>query len=464
VALPAIEITISSPSSAVAVAASAAVAAPAAPVETRRNAYYPRAGVVLECLLEDFGDGSGSETATIEAVPRSVEVRRNDHRTADTFRVELDFRTLPLDPRTMRSIRVHVLLGDVGDAEGALAIDDDRYRAFLGYVDVPETQLSALGETVTLEGRDYTGLFLDAKWSGKAIDVTGPLEGVVRGILETVPGADGIAVVFANASAATVLSGVIGRKKFAPHPGDDTWTVLCDLCGRAGLVPVVVLDEIWILDSVAIQAGKTARFAYGENLSKLTFKRNITEVRTRQIEVRCWDEQARETRTAKYPTSAIVKKKTVSPKGKVTETTAPIYPFYVSGTYTSAQLAALAKTIHDEAARQQIEGDLETMEMVDLDNTVRVPLIGNGDRVVVQLGTALSESIAGMSPAEAVLWLSSGPEALDVVTATGIVNGFTKAQGLSTAFYVKEAAHRWAWDAGYTCNIRFINYVGGQAT
>jgi len=52
-------------------------------------ATHPRAGVILDVLLEDYGNGSQGEVHTIEVVPRSVTIERNDHRTADTFEATL---------------------------------------------------------------------------------------------------------------------------------------------------------------------------------------------------------------------------------------------------------------------------------------------------------------------------------------------------------------------------------------
>ncbi|MCI0347512.1 MAG: hypothetical protein L0221_19075, partial [Chloroflexi bacterium] len=371
------------------------------------HAYYPRAGVILDALFEDFGDGSGETKKTIEARPRAVELRRNDHRTADTFRVELDFRDFPLDPRTLRSVRVRVLLGDVEDPAAELPADEDRFRAFVGFVDVPETTLQEGGEVVTLEGRDYTAVFLDFVWSGvnndgKAIAVNRPLSQVVDDIVATVPGASGVTVVYANGADGLVLADFIGRTKFSAQDGDDAWTVLVDLCGRAGLIPVFVLDELRILDAAAVQAGHDATFLYGENLVSLRYKRKFNEARTRQVKVVCWDEQKRTSREALYPTSPILTKKKVDAEGKVTTEAAPILPFYVAGAFTDQALADLAERIYNEAAREQVEGELESREMRDLDDQVDLPLLGNGDRIRLTLGTSLLANIAGMSESEAI--------------------------------------------------------------
>ena len=130
-------------------------------------AFYPRCDVVLEILLEDFADGDGETVLDIVTVPRSATWIRDHQRSADTFELELDYRDLPIDPRLARAIRVSILCADVGAPDARLDPDNDNHRAFLGFVDQPETLLDDSGERVRLEGRDYTALFLDTTWSGE---------------------------------------------------------------------------------------------------------------------------------------------------------------------------------------------------------------------------------------------------------------------------------------------------------
>lgn len=436
------------------------------------DAYYPRAIAVLDVLLEDFSDGSGSELPAVEAVPRTVEVRCNDHRTADTFRLELDYRDFPFDPRMLRAIHVRIFMGDVEDPAAELTADDKFWR-FAGFVDVPRTQLQDGGEVVTLEGRDYTGPFLDTRWSGAAIDVTGSLSDVVRGIVGTVEGTEGLEIGFSQGAAELVLADLIGRTKFSARAGDDVWTVLVDLCGRAGLIPVIQLDMLLVLKAEDFGVSRQdfmssgtftpqkAAFLYGENLTRLEFRRNFVEARTMQIEVRAWDEAKRTARSARFPSDPIIAKKRVSTKGKVTEVAAPILPYFVSGSYTDKALAELAESIYTEAARQQVEGTLETREMVDLDGSADLPGLANGDRITVTLGTALLADIAGMSEAEAVSFLTGGTNPMDPAVAKSIVTAFTRAQKLAVEFYVREATHKWSRDDGYALTVDFINFVGG---
>ena len=232
--------------------------------------YHPRCRVVLRVLLEDFAGGQSEDLHTFDVVPRSSDVTRNTHRQADRFALELDYRDFPIDPRTLRSVLVAVYLGDVGATEYELALQDRSRLAFLGYADEPETTLGGNGETVRLEGRDYTSLFLDHKWTSTSIDIARGLQQVVEEIAAAVPGAEDMRIVFDPGTAATDLSTVLWRTIFATSPGDDAWTVLVDLCGRAGLIPVVDLDRLRIVSPGTFGSAE-AVFVYGHNVERLTY-------------------------------------------------------------------------------------------------------------------------------------------------------------------------------------------------
>ena len=415
--------------------------------------YYPRASVAFLAILE-----GETEVRRFACIPRSVEVERNDHRHADTANLEVDYRDLPLDPRTVRSLAVQVYLGDVASMDGELSTSD-AHRRFLGYVDEPEATLEEAGEVVRLQCRDYTALFLDFRWPETKIRVDRAFTDVIAEVLATVPGAGEMKVAFdADGAGALQLSAMIGRSAFAPQDKDDAWTVLVDLCGRAGLIPVVVLDTLRIVSASDAGTG-SVRFLYGQNVATLRYRRKYNETATQQIEVRCWDEQARATRIAQYPAAAITTRRKVSATGKISTENAPILAFYVAGTYTEAQLGDIARRIYDEAAREQFEGELETAEMADLDD-VDVLGLANGDAISVRLGSNLLASIEGMSPGEAVTHLVSGASALDEAVARALVAAWQKAEGRVTTFYVKSALHSWSRDDGYRLKVSFIRYVG----
>jgi len=436
--------------------------------------YYPRAAVSLILLIEDWGAGT-SATYTVTAIPREIEVHRNDHRTADTVRVQLDLRDFPFDPRTVRSARIEALIGDVGPPGSALPASGPD-GAFIGFSDTIESSRSDAGDFVTIEGRDFTGPFLDTKWPGGMIDVTRALTDVIQDVIDAVPGADQIGqnpgICYSEGATSVILADAIGKKKFAPHAGDDCWTVLCDLCGRVGLIPVFNLDVLCILTAADmgvsrdsfINAGaltpQTAALEYGSDLTRLKQVRHAREAARKQIRVQCWDATTRKTSTSTYPTAPIVNKQTVGTDGKVKTEAAPIVPFYVTGTYSASDLATIAKNIYTEVSREEMETEIETLDMADLDG-VAIPQLGNGAHVTVTIGPHLVTDISGLSQSEAIAKLTSGPRALASDVATAFVAAFATAQRLSVTFYAKEVQHVWSRENGYRCQITAINFVGG---
>ncbi|MEL6347807.1 MAG: hypothetical protein AAFV53_32175 [Myxococcota bacterium] len=419
-------------------------------------AYYPRCEAFLEVLIEDFGEASDVEILSLYAVPRSAEWIRDHHRSADTFSMELDYRDLPLDPRAVRAIRVLLLCGDVGSASGRLNLDNSDQQVFFGYVDEPETSLSASGEIVTLSGRDYTALFLDHTWSGGAIDVSVSLLDVVNRILQQTPGASSMPVAFSEATQNIVISSITEKRLWTPQPGDDTWTVLVNLCAVVGVLPRIELDTLYI--STPDDFGdEGVSFLYGRDVERLSYRRKFNEARTQQIRVVCWDPVNRETREVLYPVEPIITRKTVPTQGKATVETAPQVRYPITGSYTEEQLSKIARGFYEEAARQQIEGRLSTRELSDVDGTP-LPILSNGDRLEVRLGANLP-NLAGLSDAEAIRVLTGARWGLSETVASALVRVWRQADSLASIFYVRTARHNWSISEGYKVELDFINYI-----
>lgn len=423
---------------------------------------YPRCAVELRILAEDWG----ADTATVRDVlvtPREVEVKRNDHRTADTARIQLDARDFPMDPRAVRSCAVRVLMADVGAPDGQLTEDD---VMFAGFLDVPEVRREDSGSRVTLECRDTTSLWLDTPWTAGAVDISGTLQDTVEAMMAQVPGAKG-QIGYSDGVDNIALGDIIGRTRFAPQKGDTAWAVLSDLLGRVALVPVYVGEILLILtpDDFGVDRATflgtgdvtpyRAAFTFGSDVTSLEIRRNFVEARQRQIEVRCWDPAARKATSARYPAEAIVTKRKIGTDGQVTEEKAPILPFYVSGTYAAGDLDALAQRIYQNAAREEVQLEIETREMF--------PQAGNGARVSVDWLPTVPTDISGMAPGEAVRALTTGPRALAEDVAAAFVDGFEQARNLSREFYAQEVTHTWSAEEGYRGVYRLVNLLGGGA-
>ena len=419
--------------------------------------FYPRARVIISVLLEKLDGGENDEVHTFEVRPRSVEWTADHYRSADQARVQLDYRDFPIDPRSLRSVAITIHCADAGAPQQELSLTRDTLR-FIGFVDQPETILSEDGEVVSFEARDYTALLLDYRWAGGAIGVDRPLSDVVAAVLAATPGCAGIQVSYSSDAAGLRLSKLMGRTIYAPRDGDDAWTILVELCGRAGLLPVFRLDTLYIEPARQFQA-RSVRFIYGRNVSRLMFRRAFNEVRQLQIKVRCWNEATRKVIEATYPEKPIVLKKRIGAKGKVSTENAPLAAFYVSGDYSEAQLKDVAESVYEEQAREQFSGELDTMELADLDG-VDLTGLANGDQLQVRLGRQDQASIAAMSPSEARAHLVAPPSSLNPAVAEALVASWSRVEAQSAAFYVKVARHSWDRDGGYKLSVEFINYVG----
>lgn len=418
------------------------------------STYYPRARVVLSCLFE--GEGAGEDRfERFSVTPRTVEWASNTMREADTFSMELDYRDLPLDPRAVKALRVDIIAGDVRDPRVALSEDDTPKHRFSGLADEVTTQLAGGGETVKVSGRDFTALFLDHVWDGGQIDITRPLSAVLASIVATVPGSTGITI---EGAPDEVLSKKLGRTKWSPRQGDDTWTVITDLCGEAAVLPVISKSALLVRAADDFR-DRFAFLVYGRDVESLSFGRKANETRTGQIRVRSWDDQAGVSREAIWPRAPIVKRSKVSADGKATNEYAPIYDYAVQGSWSLVQLEERAKQIYEAGARNQIEGELQTREMVDSETGQDLLDLGNGDNVVVELGKYNPTSIASMSDEEAINRLVEGHEGLLPGVARTLVRSWRVAGDLLTAFYVKTAKHRWSRADGYQLSLEFMNYV-----
>ncbi len=429
--------------------------------------YYPRAVVVLQALIEDYlTDAVDRRIYTYTVIPREVTVERNDHRTADTAHVEFDYKDAPFDPRTLRDLRVIVYLGNADDPRWATLPTDDRFLAFSGHADEPDASLDSSGEVVRFKCRDFTALFLDKKWVGPgALKIDRPLSEIVQDMITLTPGADGMIVSFDEGTDTLDLSTLKGRTKWAPQPGDDHWTILVELCGFAGLVPVMEPNGLRVINAGQLEVERqTAYFLYGDNVQKLQFSRKITDVRSKQIQVTCWDEQNRRTTVGTYPGAPIVKKQKITKKGKLSTDDEPILPFFISGTATAADCTEIAKRMYEEMSRSELEGTLETLDLTDRDGH-DITQLKSGDALHVILGNTAAFALADgfgdkfTSESDMVAYLTARPRSWNPEAAAILAHAWWQAGDASTLFYVKKVTHKWSRESGYRFEANFINYV-----
>lgn len=107
----------------------------------------------------------------LEMVPRSASIELPGVRQAGKFDLEIAYRDLPIDPRTVRACRVEIFLGAVQADQFARGEQLATHVAgvptqdllMVGTVDLWDAKHSNATSVVRLEGRDLVGILLDTK-------------------------------------------------------------------------------------------------------------------------------------------------------------------------------------------------------------------------------------------------------------------------------------------------------------
>lgn len=167
------------------------------------------AGGQPEPLIMRRGDENTS--FVLNRVPKRATVELPGYRQAGQFSFEMDFRELPIDPRTVRAAAVDIYLGSVSASDFATGMTrmetDGTRRSVLRTVDASGNRINPLmtgfvdewdmshdesGSTIAFKGRDPRGILLDTPISvapGAAqqllseLDWSQPIDSVVMQIL-----------------------------------------------------------------------------------------------------------------------------------------------------------------------------------------------------------------------------------------------------------------------------------------
>lgn len=128
-------------------------------------------------------EGAGAVDAVVLArVPKTASYEKPGYRQAGKFKLTIDFRDMPIDPRTVQAASVEIHTGTVSDENfrdgfrgGRIAgtrasilqtrtpegLPNSQTLRFVGVVDDWHVQHSDSGSVVTISGRDLRGLLID---------------------------------------------------------------------------------------------------------------------------------------------------------------------------------------------------------------------------------------------------------------------------------------------------------------
>lgn len=454
--------------------------------------YYPQAGIKLRVSWEDFGNPNDpllSKVSTIECRPKEVSVTINDYTEADKFTATLDYRDFPFDPRSIRAMGVTIFIQDMKalyENNQKINITGVSNQAesniiFLGFADEESIQLNDRNRTVQFSGRDFTSLLLDQPYFETPILMTEPLDVLIQGLLNKLPATAKIKVENRTGEKLPTLA------QFAPSFSDTSgvrntrkdenyWDVIQDLASKAGLIAYIELDKLIITKPRALYSVEQAKqFIYGKNLSSLNFNRKLGRQKGFNVAVRSLNLKTKDVLEVKIPEEASsewassigipikrIQNVKIGVDGNKAEEDAPFISFLVPDIINRPQLIKIGENVFEELSRQQIEGSLETKEMVVTYGTASNPLefditkLRNGTPLLIEI--ADERQLANLRREKSV---SQRAKALiDLGYDRQLAQVMAIALGkFNPVFYTKAAEFRLSQNDGFSCSIEFVNFI-----
>jgi len=260
------------------------------PVSGAKPVYSP---LVLNA---DIRSDANKLNSILNRVPLSCSVELPAYRAAGSFKMEIEYADLPIDPRLARSASVEIYMGTVDPSDfstGMVTVEPDGSRSsilntigpgnarkedfLLGVFQVDSWHVShtGAGSRVSLEGRDMRSIFLDTEIdvrAFKSLDLSLPIDKLVQQIISLHPygkgnpkGRGGFTV---HLQEGDFIDGVpkVGstpftkvRQKVAdgsavskPQGGEklNFWDLITKYCFLVGCIPYFQADRLFIRRSL----------------------------------------------------------------------------------------------------------------------------------------------------------------------------------------------------------------------
>jgi hypothetical protein len=272
--------------------------------------WFPRCQALLSVVLDGRG-GADTEPLMVETTPISARVCRNGYHDADTWSLDFDARAMPFDPDLIRSAAAFVYM------YAAESMDDPRewavpdYEMVRGLADDASISLSDDGQVLSMEGRDYTGLLLDAEWDPRdRIPAGRPLDETIQALADAAA-PPGTRARFEVEWRSADVPPIVGRahrstkkKGLWVKPGKSVWDVIYEMAISHGSIAYVDGETI-VLDDPNVQTeltlARAPQLVYGRNLDSLEVSRHLTKERVPQIKMVAYDPRSGERVEVLYP-------------------------------------------------------------------------------------------------------------------------------------------------------------------
>lgn len=365
------------------------------------------------------GGAPDTRFSRVGITPVRISVERNGFRVADTASITINWKDVPFDPRIVRAAGVECVLGTVAGSEFAKGYAGRKlpsglptstmntdpgqrlkgsFTNFVGWVDDWGLKHGDKADTVVLECRDYTALFLDTPMTpGDGIDLNKPFIEGIQAFIDQYPVVAGMPVIFGdvgedpNADPPAPGQNIPpqnksrkGKKAKRKRSGSQKmslWDHITDVTVAFGFVPIVRGYQLRIIDPRtrlgALDTPAPRRMVFGRNLESLEFDRKLGGNKVPIVEVRAYDPTIGRVRWARWPTDTGQPKSGVggitarppkafpnqpTPSGSVVDENVSIFTLdrAILGV---GSLERLARQMFNQIGRQEIEGNFATKEV-----------------------------------------------------------------------------------------------------
>ena len=459
------------------------------PFSKTPRVYYPRCTVELVLHLETYTDDNKAqqEAKTIVFAPRpsNLSIVRNGYNQADSFSMTFDAKDMPISPDVIRAGNTHIQLFD-NEGNEQQGVDNSlpiekrsgapgaRRLTFSGVIDDVETNFDSSGQTVTIQGQDFTALFIEKRYvdstqKGKNRKnarrrIAGSTELVVFLQQSIKLAAKGAALNFVNETGlpddklpkvGTGGSRTNTRKGFPVKEDASFWDVMTKVAALQGFILYVRNEEVVLARPLKIQKGAKRPLyllEWGNNIETLNISRKMGKQRTPRVLCKSYDEKTKKTISETYPKS----KKQVATTGVGTLYN-EIVVKKVQGVRDSAQLLRIAENWYNVLARSEQVINLTTKDM--LDSVGRDLLkITTGDLVQINFTPFNEEHLSSFKRVEqkAAFLRSRG---LPAKAAQIIAEHTELLADFKRPMYVRSSEFTWDISGGFGMKLEVINLV-----
>jgi hypothetical protein len=429
------------------------------PIKSR---YIPRCHALLSAVLDGRG-GPDTEPLMLEVQPQEASVSLNGYHDADTWAIQFDARSLPFDPELIRSAAVVVYMF------AAETVDDDRewavpeFEMIRGLLDEDKLSISNDGKTVSLSGRDYTGILLDTEWDPRNRIPSGkPLDTTVQAIADAAaPKGTRQRFQVAYESIGNPVPPIVGaahrstkKKGLWVKPGKSYWDVIYEMVLHHGLITFVEGERIVITDprtQTAVSAAAAPRVAWGRNLSSLEVTRKFAKERVPQIQLTAYDASSRKQISVTYPANP----KAVT-TGIGTKKNEVMFLPGPGSVQDRATLLRYAQVRYDNMARAEAVYRFETLALEALDGEDLLRLKA-GSPVRIGFDPFNQEEMRTLSVAQRIEHMRAlgySPK-----LSAFVANYFERIEQFRQAYYTRQADYKFSTTDGLRVAVEAVNYA-----